>query len=100
MQKTKTMEPIKQIREFNIRNKSLWSALTDKAADLKLFLVGLVILVGSFGLLMGAVTCAIASYVMVFYGVTLVPAMLTGFFTTGALSLLAGFLLVRAGIPK
>ena len=94
------MEPIEKIREFDIRDKNLWSALTAKATDLKLFLVGLVILVGSFGLLMGAVTCAIASYVMVFHDVSLVPAMLTGFFTTGTLSLLGGFLLVRAGIPK
>jgi|GEM_PF-6988932 len=58
--------------------------------------LGAVVAVGSTGLLLGALTTALASLVMR-AGVPMVPAMNVGFFTVGGLALAAGLFLTWKG---
>ena len=93
-------EIINAVADFNITDKILWKQLTGKVAEIKTFLIGLVIVIGSVGLLLGACTCAVASAAMVYFNVELVPAMLIGFFSIGIVSLFAGAVIMMRGIPR
>lgn len=93
-------EIITAVADFDITNNALWEQLSGKVYEIKTFLIGLVIAVGSVGLLLGACTCAVASAAMVYFSVELVPAMLIGFFSIGIVSLIAGALIMKRGIPS
>lgn len=76
--------------------------LRAKKITLAVAAIGLTITIGSTGLLMGALTTALASYMMS-RGMEMVPAMNVGFFTVGFVSLLAGataLLLAIKGLRK
>lgn len=60
-----------------------------------MMLLGVVIAIGSTGLLLGALTTGLASLVMQM-GVPMVPAMNIGFFTVGVLALITGLFLAWA----
>lgn len=64
------------------------------------FFVGFGILVGSIGLILGTFTVAVSALVMQVYSWELVPAMVFGFGLVGVLSLLTGFLVMRAGLKN
>ena len=93
-------EIITAVADFDITDKAFWKQLGGKVSQIKTFLIGLVIVIGSVGLLLGACTCAVASAAMVYFGVELVPAMLIGFFSIGIISLIAGAVIMMIGIPK
>ena len=93
-------EMIKAVADFDITDKALWKQLSRKVSEIRTFLIGLVIVVGSVGLLLGACTCGVASAAMVYFSVELVPAMLIGFFSIGIVSLITGAVIMMRGIPK
>ena len=74
---------------------SLGKALRPHWRKLLMLGFGVVVAIGSTGLLLGALTTALASLVMQF-GVPMVPAMNVGFFTVGILSLGIGLWLAKS----
>ncbi|BCX47737.1 hypothetical protein HAHE_16450 [Haloferula helveola] len=74
---------------------TLGKALQPHMRKLLMLGFGVVVAIGSTGLLLGALTTALASLVMQF-GVPMVPAMNVGFFTVGILSLGIGLWLAKA----
>lgn len=74
-------------------------ALGARKVTLALLFLGLTIAIGSTGLLMGALTTALASYMMS-RGMDMVPAMNVGFFTVGSISLVCGLGLLLATAKK
>ncbi len=66
----------------------------------KLFFVGLAVLIGSVGLLMGAVTTAISVVMMSKFGFELVPAMVVGFTSAGVTFFVLGVAIITHGVKK
>lgn len=71
----------------------LKKTLLARRGTLGAFFLGLTIAIGSTGLLMGALTTALASYMMS-QGMEMVPAMNVGFFSVGTVSLICGLALL------
>lgn len=64
------------------------------------FFIGLAVLIGSVGLLLGALTTAVSAVMMEWFGFELVPAMVIGFAAVGVISFIAGLTLVAAGATR
>lgn len=77
----------------------LQQALIARRTVLGWLFLGLTVAIGSTGLLMGALTTALASYLMS-RGMEMVPAMNVGFFTVGTVSLICGLTLLLATARK
>ena len=60
----------------------------------KFALIGVVLCIGSVGLLLGGVTCTIASLILIKTNLDLTVAMMIGFYATWLLSMTAGISLI------